>query len=267
VSIICFHRSKLIPHRSKLKNMKQTIHISGMTCEACEYKIQYVFSQIPSVKSVIAKFSDNSVEIESDEKMSENNIKEILKPHTKYALIEKQSVDFEVINENFEVKSWTSQYYPLLLIVGFITGVSFLKSFHLNIYAAQHFQLKMFLHNFMTGFFLVFSFFKLLDVKAFAQSFQMYDLLAAKVPVYGKIYPFIELALGLLCLIHYQEKYVYIADIVIMAFGALGVIQSVVDKRKIRCACLGSVFNLPMSTVTIIENSLMVLIGIVLLSL
>ena len=125
----------------------------------------------------------------------------------------------------------------------------------------------MFLHNFMTGFFLAFSFFKLLDVKAFAESFQMYDLLAAKLPIYGKVYPFIELALGLLCLIHYQEKYVYIADIIIMSFGALGVIQSVVDKRKIRCACLGSVFNLPMSTVTIVENSLMVLMGIILLNL
>ncbi|MES2519865.1 MAG: heavy-metal-associated domain-containing protein, partial [Bacteroidota bacterium] len=65
----------------------------------------------------------------------------------------------------------------------------------------------------------------------------------------------------------FQTQWVYIADIVIMGFGALGVIQSVVDKRKIRCACLGSVFNLPMSTVTIVENSLMVLIGIVLLNL
>lgn len=237
-----------------------------MTCEACEYKIQYVFSQIPSVKSVIAKFSDNSVLMDSDEKISEENIKEILKLHTKYALIEKQGADFEANNNNNETQSWISQYYPLLLIVGFITVVSFLKSFHLGIYEIKHFELKMLLHNFMTGFFLVFSFFKLLDVKAFAESFQMYDLLAAKVPAYGKIYPFIELALGLLCLIHYQEKYVYAADIFIMGFGALGVIQSVVDKRKIKCACLGSVFNLPMSTVTIIENSVMVIIGIILLN-
>jgi cation transport ATPase len=249
--------------------MKQTIHISGMTCEACEYKIQHVFSQIPSVKSVVAKFSDNSVVIDSDEKITDESIKEILKPHTKYALIANPNLQSRLHGNAFTTQqkeqSWTSQYYPLLLIVGFITGVSFLKSFHLNIYAMQHFQLKMFLHNFMTGFFLVFSFFKLLNVKAFAESFQMYDLLAARVPVYGKIYPFIELTLGVLCLIHFQEKYVYIADIVIMAFGALGVIQSVVDKRKIRCACLGTVFNLPMSTVTIIENSLMVAIGIILL--
>ena len=247
--------------------MKQTISISGMTCEACEYKIQHVFSQIPSVKSVIAKHSDNFVTIESDENVSKKTILEVLKPHSKYALIDNPITDFDLKNDKLENQSWTSQYYPLFLIAGFIIMISCLTSFHLGIYEIKHFELRMFLHNFMTGFFLVFSFFKLLDVKAFAESFQMYDLLAAKVPVYGKIYPFIELTLGILCLIHFQEKYVYIADIIIMGFGALGVIQSVVDKRKIKCACLGTVFNLPMSTVTIIENSLMVIIGIVLLML
>ena len=247
--------------------MKQTIHISGMTCEACEYKIQHVFSQIPSVKSVVAKHSDNSVTIESDKKISQATISEVLKPHSKYGLMANPISDFDLKIDKPETQSWVSQYYPLLLIVGFITVVSFLTSFHLRIYETKYFALRMFLHNFMTGFFLVFSFFKLLDVKAFAESFQMYDLLAAKLPVYGRIYPFIELTLGLLCLIHFQEKYVYIADIIIMGFGALGVIQSVVDKRKIKCACLGTVFNLPMSTITIIENSVMVIIGIILLNL
>nr|MCU0325390.1 heavy-metal-associated domain-containing protein [Spirosomataceae bacterium] len=67
------------------------------------------------------------------------------------------------------------------------------------------------------------------------------------------------------CLVHFQPQMVYIADIIIMGFGAIGVIQSVFDKRKIRCACLGSVFNLPMSTVTIIENTIMVVVGVILL--
>ena len=243
--------------------MTQTFNISGMTCEACEYKIQHVLSQIPNVSSVIAKYSNNSIIIESLEKIDNNAIIEILKPHAKYALIDKPDLYVEASNSLSETQF--NQYYPLFLIAGFITLVAFLTSFQQGIYSVNNFEVKMFLHNFMTGFFLVFSFFKLLDVKAFAESFQMYDLLAAKLPVYGKIYPFIELGLGILCLIHFQLYYVYIADIVIMGFGALGVIQSVLDKRKIRCACLGSVFNLPMSTITIIENSLMVLIGIWLL--
>jgi len=249
--------------------MTQQFNISGMTCEACEYKIQQVFSQIPSVKSVIAKHSNDSVTIESDYEISQETILEALKPHSKYGLIAKPTANLDMqlgLNDSTFVTQ-SDQYYPLFLITGFIIVVSFLTSFYGNIYAYEHFEVKMFLHNFMTGFFLVFSFFKLLDVKAFAESFQMYDLLAAKLPIYGKIYPFIELGLGILCLIHFQEKYVYFGDIIIMGCGALGVIQSVVDKRKIKCACLGTVFNLPMSTVTIIENSLMVLIGIVLLNL
>jgi cation transport ATPase len=245
--------------------MTQTFNISGMTCEACEYKIQHVFSQIPSVSSVIAKYSNNSIIIESLEKLDKNIIIETLKPYSKYALIDNANLPIEVNNSLSETQ--LNPYYPLFLIAGFITIVSFLTSFQQGIYVADNFELRTFLHNFMTGFFLVFSFFKLLDIKAFAESFQMYDLLAIKLPVYGKIYPFIELGLGLLCLIHFQLYYVYIADITIMGFGTLGVIQIVLDKRKIRCACLGSVFNLPMSTITIIENSLMVLIGIILLNL
>ena len=44
----------------------------------------------------------------------------------------------------------------------------------------------------------------------------------------------------------------------VMGFSALGVIKAVLNKQAIRCACLGSVFNLPMSYVTIIENMGMV---------
>ncbi len=243
--------------------MKQHFNISGMTCEACEYKIQHVFSLVPGVESVIANFQTDNVIIDSNEKISQKVLLEVLKPHPKYGLITNPD-NLELKSES-DSQSWIIQYYPLLLIAGLISLVSSLLAFHAGIYTWEHFQLRMLLHNFMTGFFLVFSFFKLLDVKAFAESFQMYDLLAAKVPFYGRIYPFLELTLGLLCLTHFQPKLVYWADISIMSFGALGVIQSVVSKQKIRCACLGTVFNLPMSTVTIIENSIMVAIGIILL--
>ena len=45
---------------------------------------------------------------------------------------------------------------------------------------------------------------------------------------------------------------------VIMTVSIFGVLQSVLNKRKIKCACLGDVFNLPMSTITIIEDALMI---------
>lgn len=46
-----------------------------------------------------------------------------------------------------------------------------------------------------------------------------------------------------------------------MGFSSIGVIQSVLNKKTIQCACLGAVFNLPMSTVTIVEDLLMVVMA------
>jgi prepilin signal peptidase PulO-like enzyme (type II secretory pathway) len=90
----------------------------------------------------------------------------------------------------------------------------------------------------------------------------MYDLLAMKIPSYGLVYPFIELALGIAYLVHYQPVMTNYVTIAVMGFSALGVIRSVMNKQKIRCACLGAVFNLPMSSVTVIEDLLMVFMAI-----
>lgn len=53
--------------------------------------------------------------------------------------------------------------------------------------------------------------------------------------------------------------------VVIMSVSLIGVLQSVLNKKKIQCACLGSVFNLPMSTVTIIEDGLMIAMSVYML--
>jgi copper chaperone CopZ len=239
--------------------MTTTYQLSGLTCEACVYKVQYILGQVPEVEQAQVILSNQTAEIASQKPIPLSVLKEAFRPHAKY------SIDTQKIIESTPSVTWISQYKPLLLIVGFISGVAFLTAFHGGVFAFEHFELKHFLHNFMTGFFLVFSFFKLLNLNEFANSFAMYDLFATRVPMYGRVYPFLELGLGVLCLIHFQPKAVYLADVILMGFGNLGVIQSVLDKRKIRCACLGSVFNLPMSSVTIIENTLMVIIGIVLL--
>ena len=112
--------------------------------------------------------------------------------------------------------------------------------------------------NFMAEFFLVFSFFKLLNIRAFADSYAMYDLLAMRWKGYGFIYPMIELGLGFAYLLALAPQITNMVTIIVMGFSSLGVIRAVMNKQKIRCACLGAVFNLPMSTITIIEDLLMV---------
>ena len=236
--------------------MTRSFEVTGMTCEACEYKIQHLFSGVEGVKSVIVDKTTNTATLEMEKDIPLINFQELIKPYSKYS-VSKKSITPSYIEEEV-AKTWFETYRPLLLIFSFITGISIIKAFHNNIFEFEHISWMHFMNNFMAGFFIVFSFFKFLNLKAFAESYAMYDLFAMKVPTYGFVYPFIELGLGLAYLTAFQPAFTNWATVIIMGFGSIGVIQSVVDKRKIRCACLGTVFNLPMSTVTIIEDLLMV---------
>jgi hypothetical protein len=114
------------------------------------------------------------------------------------------------------------------------------------------------MQNFMAGFFLTFSFFKILDLKGFAESYASYDIVARHWRTWGYIYAFIELGLGLAFLLRFDPLLTNGVTFAVMSVSIIGVLQSVLNKRKIRCACLGAVFNLPMSTVTILEDALMI---------
>ena len=175
--------------------------------------------------------------------------------------------------------SWLATYYPLLLIMAFILGGSVLLQVGLHAGAMgepmglfMHFGMGLMtitsgetMRYFMAGFFLVFSFFKLLDVRAFANAYASYDLLAARWHGWGLVYPFVELALGMAYLANYNPVLTNWATVVVMGFSAIGVIRAVTHKTQIQCACLGTVFKLPMSTVTIVEDVGMVLMAAVML--
>jgi len=88
-------------------------------------------------------------------------------------------------------KSWLSTYQPLLILFGYLLVSSVLMQ------AGQDsIDWSKWMQHFMAMFFMVFSFFKLLDIAAFANSYAMYDLLAMRFKPYGYVYPFIELSLG-----------------------------------------------------------------------
>jgi hypothetical protein len=74
----------------------------------------------------------------------------------------------------------------------------------------------------------------------------------------GYVYAFIELALGFAYLVNFNPFLTNGITFVVMSVSIVGVLKSVLYKRKIKCACLGTVFNIPMSTVTIVEDALMI---------
>jgi copper chaperone CopZ len=147
-------------------------------------------------------------------------------------------------------------YYPLLLLGTFLFGVVGLVELRLGAFDPTRAM-----QNFMGAFFLAFAFFKLLDLRGFADSYRMYDIVAQRLPSFGYIYPFIELSLGAAYIAGIQPIAVNLTTLVVMSVSSIGVIQSVLQKRRIRCACLGTVFNLPMSTVTLVEDGLMIVMA------
>jgi len=224
--------------------------VSGMTCGGC----------VARVKATLAAFADN-VEVTlnppqatlSNSGATLETLNAALASVGKYVLTNVPAKVIQPANSNDEPpKGWFATYYPLLLIIGFILLVTLSVQLNAESFNAEHWMM-----HFMAGFFLVFSFFKLLDVRGFASSYAMYDLLAMRVKAYGYAYPFIELGLGIAYLVAWQPLLTNWLTFIVMTFSSLGVIRSVLNKQKIRCACLGAVFNLPMSTVTIIEDLLM----------
>ncbi len=150
-------------------------------------------------------------------------------------------------------------YAPLFTILGLIL----LTSFIITVKGA--FNPKEFIANFMAGFFLVFSAFKLIDIKGFAQGYSTYDLLAKKVFGYGYIYPFIELAFGLAMIISPSSRQVLILEIAVMAFSGLGVAIKLLKKEKFQCVCLGTFLKVPLTKVTLIEDFGMAALALALL--
>lgn len=107
--------------------------------------------------------------------------------------------------------------------------------------------------------------FKLLDLKGFPQSFAMYDPIAKRLSFYGKIYPFIELGLGIMLLMRIGVTQVLLMTLIILGTTTIGVVQSLLNKRQIQCACLGTALKLPMTQATFIENAIMIAMALVML--
>ncbi len=226
-----------------------------MTCTGCQAKVQGLLSKVPGVKNVTIDLSKGEASIDMDNHISTNALKETLKDYPKYQLSETNHQSHAVVSavEDVEIKSWLQTYKPILLIFGYITAITLLAEL-----VQGDFIWMRWMNHFMAGFFLVFSFFKLLNLKGFAESYSMYDIVAKRWNGWGYVYAFTELALGLAFLAGFNPILTNTITFAIMTVSIIGVLQSVFNKQKIKCACLGDVFNLPMSTITIMEDALMI---------
>ena len=230
--------------------MTHTYQLTGMTCGGCEAKVKSNLLTLPNITSVEVSKDTNTATLSMDKHVGLSALQTAIGgTASKYQISATQHSE---IAEG--TRSWFETYKPILLIFGYITLVSGL----INFYLFPLRGLGGFMGHFMAGFFLVFSFFKLLNLKGFAESYVMYDVLAKQIPAWATIYVFVELGLGIAFLIGYNPFITNWVALIVMSISIVGVLKSVLNKQKIQCACLGAVFNLPMSTVTIIEDALMI---------
>lgn len=243
--------------------MKKEYEITGMTCGGCVAKVKKTIEDINEVDAADIQLKYPQATITSVKPLNIAKINMLLGEVGNYLIKEtkKDTPNINTTNTEDIPDATLSTYKPLFLIVLFIAGISLLAQYPFK----DGLALMTWMRHFMAGFFVVFGFFKLLNLRGFVSSYKMYDIIAAKWTGWGYLYPFIEIILGLLYLTNIAPVFTNIATVVILGISSIGVIQSNLNKRKIKCACLGDVFNLPMSTVTIIEDLTMVAMGLVML--
>ncbi|GAA0711818.1 glutaredoxin [Halomonas sp. ATBC28] len=104
---------------------------------------------------------------------------------------------------------------------------------------------------------------KLQDVESFSSMFLNYDLLAQRYVPYSYVYPYAETLAGILMLAGAMLWLAAPLALFIGTVGAVSVFKAVyVDKRELKCACVGGSSNVPLGFVSLTENIAMVLMGL-----
>ncbi len=107
---------------------------------------------------------------------------------------------------------------------------------------------------------------KLKDIESFSTMFLNYDLLAKRWVRYGYVYPFIETGAGILMTAMVATWLSAPLALLIGTIGAVSVFKAVyIDKRELKCACVGGDSNVPLGFVSLTENLGMVAMSIVML--
>ena len=232
--------------------MTHTYNITGITCSSCVAKVKSELLKLGDVTSADVQIEAPQATISMQKHIPVGQLQEaISKAGEKYKITEADGGMHSLMAVTDEKTG--DSYLPIFLIFGYIAGASLLVQL-----TSRHFDVMEWMRHFMAGFFLVFSFFKLIKLDGFAEGYATYDIVAQKVKGYGYIYPFIELALGIAFLVNYNPFITNMAALIIMSVSSIGVIQSLLKKTPFQCACLGTVIQLPLSKVTLFEDLLMV---------
>ena len=219
----------------------ERLHVAGMTCTSCVARIENALNGVSDVQHVHVDLKQGTAMVSGSDSLSrETLIQAVL--GAGYSVIADEVAEADTTTAATSTASAAS-FAPLLVAVALI-GLGSLAAGGSEGFMAR----------FMGGFFLVFGGLKLLDLRGFVSAYAMYDVLAARVTAYGWVYPFLEVGLGLAYLAVPGEANLHLATLGLMSFSSVGVVLAVTRGEQLKCACMGTAFNLPMTTVTIVED-------------
>ncbi len=227
-----------------------------MTCNSCVAKVKSELLKLGDVTAAEVRRDAPQAEISMSRHIPLATLQEAVGGAGNYTIREAATAGGTAPQSITETEAPPS-YLPIFLIFGYIAGATLLA----QLSRSSAFDWRSWRMDFMAGFFLVFSFFKLISLQAFAEGYRTYDIVAKAAPAYGFVYPFIELALGIAFLARFEPVFTNVATLVVMGVSTIGVVQSLLKKQVFQCACLGTVIKLPLSKVTIAEDLLMVLMS------
>lgn len=171
--------------------MTHTYNISGMTCNSCVAKVKSELLKIGDITEADVQLAPPQAAISMQKHIPVEALQSALQKAGNYTITQADAVMHNAVSEA-ETKSWFATYKPILLIFFYISVVTVIAASSSN-----GFDWMKGMRIFMSGFFLAFSFFKMLDLNGFADSYSTYDIIAKKFRSYGFSYPFIELFLGI----------------------------------------------------------------------
>lgn len=152
------------------------------------------------------------------------------------------------------MKQEGTTYQPVIAVF----ATSFLMALAIT-FTAQSFSFIRIFELFIATSMVVLAILKLRDLFSFTNKFVTYDLAARRFVPYGYFYPFAEAGAGLLMI---AGALIWLAApmaLLIGTIGAISVFKAVyIDKRELKCACVGGDSNVPLGAVSLTENLMMV---------
>lgn len=227
--------------------MTHTYEIQGMHCQSCVAKVTTALQRVAGIASASVALSPPQARVAMNRHVSTTELNDSLHKAGDYRLIESQPD--AAVDSSTPQESEKTSLFPLGLILAYLVGTVAVVS-----WATHDFSLHALMSRFMGGFFLVFSFFKLLDLHGFVNAYRSYDIVAKASPSWGYAYPFVELALGIGYVVNWNPVLLNIITLLIMLIGSAGVLRALLRKNAIQCACLGTALKLPMTKVTLLED-------------